>query len=66
MGLRQTWLAISSFKSTIMFSATPSANVILPPLAKDGKEYVRLDLGGPSGPEQNEFWLAISQEDGLA
>ena len=65
MGLRQTWLAISTSKSTIMFSATPS-NVILPPLANGSKEYVRIDLGSQPRVEQTEFWLAISQEDGLA
>lgn len=65
MGLRQTWLAVSTSKSTIMFSASPS-NVVLPPISKASKEYVRLDLGSQPGPEQNEFWLAISQEDGLA
>jgi len=65
MGLRQTWLAVSTSKSTIMFSATPS-NIVLPPLAKGSKTYVRLDLGSQSGPEPNDFWLAISQEDGLA
>ncbi len=65
MGLRQTWIAISSFKSTIMFSAAPS-NVILPPGARGSTEHVRLDLAGQPGPEQTEFWLAISQEDGLA
>ena len=65
MGLRQTWIAISTSKSTIMFSATPS-NVILPPQASGSKRYVRLDLGSQPQPEQTEFWLAISQEDGLA
>lgn len=65
MGLRQTWLAVSTSKSTIMFSATPS-NIVLPPLSKGSKEYVRLDLGAQAGPEPAEFWLAISQEDGLA
>ncbi len=65
MGLRQTWLAVSTSKSTIMFSASPS-NIVLPPLAKGSKTYVRLDLGSQAGPEHNEFWLAISQEDGLA
>ncbi len=65
MGLRQKWLAVSTSKSTIMFSATPS-NIVLPPLAKGHKEYVRLDLGSQPGPEPKEFWLAISQEDGLA
>ena len=65
MGLRQTWIAISTFKSTIMFSATPS-NVILPPPARGNQEHVRLDLAGQPGSELAEFWLAISQEDGLA
>ncbi len=65
MGLRQTWLAVSTTKSTIMFSAAPS-NIVLPPLAKGSKTYVRLDLGSQAGPEPSEFWLAISQEDGLA
>ena len=65
MGLRQTWLAVSTSKSTIMFSATPS-NVILPPLASGTKRYVRLDLGSQPHPERTEFWLAISQEGGLA
>ncbi len=65
MGLRQTWLAISTSKSTIMFSASPS-NVILPPLANGSKEYVRIDLGSQPQVERTEFWLAISQEDGLA
>lgn len=65
MGLRQTWLAVSTSKSTIMFSATPS-NVVLPPLGKSSKEYVRLDLGSQQGPDRSEFWLAISQEDGFA
>ncbi len=65
MGLRQTWLAISSSKSTIMFASTPS-NVVLPPLVNGSKRYVRLALGTQPRPEQTEFWLAISQEDGLA
>ena len=65
MGLRQTWLAISNSKSTIMFTATPS-NVILPPLANGNNEYVRLDLGSQSRVERTAFSLAISQEDGLA
>ncbi len=65
MGLRQTWLAVSTSKSTIMFSATPT-NVVLPPLVNGSKTYVRLDLGSQSGPEPDDFWLAISQEDGLA
>ena len=65
MGLRQTWLAVSTSKSTIMFSATPS-NVVLPPLSKGTREYVRLDLGSQAGADQSDFWLAISQEDGFA
>ena len=65
MGLRQTWLAVSTVKSTIMFSATP-ANVVLPPLSKGSKTYVRLALGSQTAPKSNDFWLAISQEDGLA
>ena len=65
MGLRQTWLAVATTKSTIMFSAAPS-NIVLPPLAKGSKTYVRLDLGSQAGPEPADFWLAISQEDGLA
>ena len=65
MGLRQTWLAVSNSKSTIMFSASPS-NVVLPPLTKGSKTYVRLDLGSQSKAQPNDFWLAISQEDGLA
>lgn len=65
MGLRQTWLAVSTSKSTIMFSATPS-NLVLPPLATGSRQYVRLDLGSQPRPDNHEFWLAISQEDGLA
>lgn len=65
MGLRQTWLAVSTVKSTIMFSASPS-NVVLPPLTKGSKTYVRLDLGSQAKAQPNDFWLAISQEDGLA
>ncbi len=65
MGLRQTWLAVSTAKSTIMFSASPS-NVVLPPLTKGSKTYVRLDLGSQTSSKSNDFWLAISQEDGLA
>ncbi len=65
MGLRQTWLAVSACKSTIMFCAAPS-NVILPPVSKGSKDHVRLDFGSQPGPERVEFWLAISQEFGLA
>ncbi len=65
MGLRQTWLAVSTSKSTIMFSASPS-NIVLPPLGKASKTYVRLDLGSQPGPDPSEFWLAISLEEGLA
>ncbi len=64
MGLRKIWLAISTSKSTVMFSSTPS-NAVLQPLADSSKRSVRLVLGFQPRPEQTQFWLAISQEDGL-
>ncbi len=64
MRLRQTWLAVSLSKSTIMFSSVPS-NIVVPPLGDARDARIRLHLASAQPSRRNEFWLAISQEDGV-
>ncbi len=65
MRLRQTWLAVSLSKSTVMFSWVPS-NIIVPPLGDAREARIRLDLASGQPSKRSEFWLAISQEDGVS
>ena len=64
MRLRQTWLAVSTSKSTIMFSSVPS-NIVVPPLGDAREAQIRLGLPSGQPARRSEFWLAISQEDGV-
>ncbi len=65
MRLRQTWLAVSITKSTVMFSSVPS-NIVMPPLGDAREAKIRLDLASGQPSKPREFWLAISQEDGVS
>ncbi len=64
MRLRQTWLAVSISKSTVMFSTVPS-NIVVPPLDDARNTQIRLGLASGTPAKRSEFWLAISQEDGV-
>ncbi len=64
MRLRQTWFAVSSSKSTIMFSPAPS-NIIVGPLSRAQSE-VSVDFGRRETSDPSDFWIALSQEDGTA
>ena len=64
MRLRQTWLAVSLSKSTVMFATVPSS-IVVPPLTDAGQTEVHLALASGQPVKANEFWLAISQEDGV-
>ena len=64
MRLRQTWIAVSMNKSTIMFSSSPS-NIVIPPLSSAPNE-VTVDLGPKEMTDSSDFWIALSQEDGIA
>ena len=64
MRLRQTWLAVSLSKSTVMFATLPT-NVVLPPTRGARQPEVNLALASGQPVKANEFWLAISQEDGV-
>ena len=63
MRLRQTWLAVSLSKSTVMFTTVPS-NIVVPPLGDARPAEVRLAFASGQRVNASEFWLAISQEDG--
>jgi hypothetical protein len=64
MRLRQTWLAVSLSKSTVMFATVPSS-IVVPPLGNSGQTDVRIALASGHSLKAREFWLAISQEDGV-
>ncbi len=64
MRLRQTWLAVSLSKSTVMFTTLPT-NIVLPPTRGARQPEVNLALASGQPVKANEFWLAISQEDGV-
>ena len=64
MRLRQTWLAVSLSKSTVMFSSVPT-NIVVPPLGDARDAHLRVDLTSGRPAKRSEFWLAISQEDGV-
>ncbi len=64
MRLRQTWFAVSSSKSTVMFSSMPSSIVITP--ASSARTEVSVDFGAREMSDSNEFWIALSQEDGTS
>ncbi len=64
MRIRQTWFAVSSSKSTIMFSPAPSS-IIVPPLSSAHTE-VSVNLEAREMSDSNEFWIALSQEDGTS
>ncbi len=64
MRLRQTWLAVSHSKSTVMFTNVPS-NIVVPPLSDARPAEVNLAIASGRSAKLSEFWLAISQEEGM-
>ncbi len=64
MRLRQTWLAVSLSKSTVMFTTVPS-NIVVPPLGDARPAEVNLALAAGQRANVSDFWLAISQEEGM-
>jgi len=64
MRLRQTWLAVSPSKSTVLFTTVPS-NIVVPPLRDTHPAEVNLALASGQPANVSQFWLAISQEEGM-
>ncbi len=61
MRMRETWLAISSSKKTVMFSSAGAA-ISVPPLQKVYNGLLLLKLGSQKASEAEDMWFAVSQE----
>ncbi len=62
MRMRETWLAISPSKKTVMFSSAPAA-ISMPPLQKVYNGLLLLKLGSQKASEAEDMWFAVSQEN---
>ena len=61
MRMRETWLAISPSKRTVMFSSAGAA-ISVPPLQKVYNGLLLLKLGAQKASEAEDMWFAVSQE----
>ncbi len=61
MRMRETWLAISPSKRTVMFSSAGAA-ISVPPLQKVYNGLLLLKLGSQKASEAEDLWFAVSQE----
>ena len=61
MRMRETWLAISPSKKTVMFSSAGAA-ISVPPLQKVYNGLLLLKLGSQKASEAEDMWFAVSQE----
>ena len=61
MRMRETWLAISPSKKTVMFS-TSGAALSVPPLQKVYNGLLVLELGSQKASEAEDMWFAVSEE----
>ncbi len=61
MRMRETWLAISPSKRTVMFSSAGAA-ISVPPLQKVYNGLLLLKLGSQKASEAEDMWFAVSQE----
>jgi hypothetical protein len=61
MRMRETWLAISPSKKTVMFSSTGAA-LSVPPLQRIYNGLLLLKLGSQKASEAEDMWFAVSEE----
>ena len=61
MRMRETWLAISPSKKTVMFSSTGAA-ISVPPLQRVYNGLLLLKLGSQKASEAGDMWFAVSEE----
>ena len=61
MRMRETWLAISASKKTVMFSSAGAA-ISVPPLQKVYNGLLLLKLGSQKASEAEDVWFAVSEE----
>jgi hypothetical protein len=61
MRMRETWLALSHSKKTILFSSA-SAPIALPPRQAIYDDLVLLKVGSRNAPETGDVWFAVSEE----
>jgi hypothetical protein len=62
MRMRETWLAISPSKKTVMFSST-GAVLSVPPLQRVYNGLLLLKLGSQRARDAEDMWFAVSEED---
>ncbi|MHC4082843.1 MAG: hypothetical protein ACYS15_08805 [Planctomycetota bacterium] len=61
MRMRETWLAISPSKKTVMFSSAGAA-ISVPPLQKVYNGLLLLKLGAQKASKAEDVWFAVSEE----
>lgn len=61
MRMRETWLAISPSKKTVLFSSALGP-ISVPPLQKVYNGLLLLKLGSQKASEAEDMWFAVSQE----
>jgi hypothetical protein len=59
--MRETWLAISPAKKTVMFSSAGTA-ISVPPLQKVYNGLLVLKLGSQKASKAEDVWFAVSEE----
>ncbi len=64
MPLKQTWLAVSLSRSTIMLAPSPT-NLVVPPMRGHGNCHVNIELANQARFDPAEMWVAITCEDGI-
>jgi hypothetical protein len=62
MRMRETWLAISPSKKTIMFSSVAAA-ISMPPLQRVYNGLLLLKIGARDAAESDDLWFAVSQKN---
>jgi hypothetical protein len=61
MRMRETWLAISPSKKTVMFSSA-AGPISVPPLQKVYNGLLVLKLGSQKASRSEDVWFAVSEE----
>jgi len=61
MRMRETWLAISPSKKTVMFSTAGAARSV-PPLQRVYNGLLVVELGSRKASEAEDMWFAVSEE----
>ena len=61
MPMRETWLAISPSKRTVLFSSIGGA-LVVPPLQRVYHGLLKVKLGARDDREAQDVWFAVSEE----